>query len=349
MRLSLILRGILALAASVLTLRCAEFTALDLSDCKLVGEMPGPEDFDVDRTDPRKLRLIVSSQERRKVDPNGEMMEPGRIFFLSVTEGGPATAEAFVMRNRDELPFHPHGISVTKSGNETLLYVINHAAKTNHSIEVFQVKEKELVFKSRLRSPLLVHPNDLVALPDGQLYITNDHGRTGFLGFVEDLFGTAWSNVIHYRTGMWEEAASGFAFANGVQVNASGDRLYVAATRDKGIHVFKRDLTTGFVDRRALGFLDVKSGVDNLLWEDDQTLVVAAHPDLIAFLAHYRSAEKHSPSEVYRVRPVTGQIWRIYANDGRWIDAASTAVVLQGRLYVSQVFDPELLHCRMNR
>lgn len=335
----------LAAFVSACLLSCQGFARLDLRDCKTIGDMPGPEDFEIDRADPKKPRLIVSSQERRKRDPNGEAMMPGQIFSVPLDTSIP---EILTLKNRDELPFHPHGISLIRQGTESTLYVINHMMSMNHVIEVFTLKEKELIFKTRIRHPLLIHPNDLVALPDGELYVTNDHGKTGVAGFFEDLFAAGWSNVVHLRKGNWEIAAEGMAFANGVQVNPKGDRLFVSGTRDGGIHVYPREAATGKIGER-LDFWNLKSGVDNLLWEDEYHIVTTGHPDMLAFLGHLRSAESHSPSEIFRIQAVTGEFERIMANEGTLIDAASTAVIWNGRLYVSQVFDPEVVHCSFAR
>ncbi len=326
-------------------LSCQGFARIDLRDCKTVADMPGPEDFEIDRADAKKPRLLVSAQDRRKRDPNGEAMLAGQIFSLPLDAGTP---EPLILKNRDELPFHPHGISLIRQGNESTLYVINHVMSVNHVIEVFTLKEKELIFKTRLRHPLLVHPNDLVALPDGELYVTNDHGKTGVAGFIEDLFAAGWSNVVHLKKGSWEIVAEGIAFANGVQVNSKGDRLFVSGTRDRGIHVYPRETATGKIGAQV-DFWNLNSGLDNLLWEDEYHLVTAGHPDVVAFLGHVRSAESHSPSEIFRVEAVTGQFERIMANDGRLIDAASTALIFNGRLYMSQVFDPEIVHCSFVR
>lgn len=326
---------------------CGSFTLIELNNCATVIGLPGPEDMALDVSGGRTPRLIVSLQERRKYNPGGEFLEPGSIVMVPLENGYPGTPRKFNVLNRDDFPFHPHGIDLVETRSGLLLYVINHALQTNHSIEVFRVDADNLVFLNRLRSSYLVHPNDLVALADGQLYVSNDSLQTGLLlNMFGNFFSLGWSNVVRYDpfTRSWAIAVSGLNFANGVEVRE--DRLYVAATIDEGIHEYRRDPVTGQVFEKV-NYYDVNSGVDNLTWADDTHLLVAAHPDIYAFLDHVEDAESHSPSEVYRVDVFSGKIDRVFADDGALIDASSTAIQWNNRLYISQVFDPELLHCSL--
>lgn len=318
---------------------CTVFVVRTPPGCRTISGLPGPEDFDVDRSN--GTRLIISSQDRRRLNPGGEFLEPGRIFFMKVG-GGAATA--FQIKGRDDYPFHPHGIHVVRQGSATLLYVVNHALRNQHSIEKFRIQKNQLYFLDRYRSALLTHPNDLVATPQGDIYVTNDRNYMGFLGDLGDLFSLNLSNVVHFstRTYRFREAASGIAMANGIALDR--DRLYVAGTRDEGIRIFYRNSKTGEIGDE-LGFIDVGSGVDNLLWERPGVLNVAAHPDIFAFVDHIKDSNAHSPSEVYRVHVKDRRVERIFGDTGVNIDASSSAVVVQGRLVISQVFDPQLLIC----
>ena len=325
---------------------CRSFEPRPLPDCQTVSGMPGPEDFVLDATAGRgrRPRLLISSQERRKLDPNGEMMEPGAIYSLPLTGGDAMLPELMEFEGRDDYPFHPHGMDLALTTNGKLLYVINHALRKTHSIEVFRVKGNKLIFVTRLHSSLLISPNDLAALPDGQLYISNDRHGDGVLANLCDFFAFGCGSVTHYSPAenIWRIVADGISFANGVAVK--DDRLYVGATQDQGIHVYSRDAFTGAIFEKV-DFFDVGSGVDNLMWENETTLNTATHPDIFAFLDHVSDPEAHSPGEVFRVDITTGQATKIWSDDGRLMDAPATALVYDGRLYVSGVFDPEVISC----
>lgn len=311
--------------------------------------IPGPEDFEVDTHFGK--RLIISSQERRDRDEKGEMKFQGNIFSLQPSSGH---IEKFEIKGRDDYPFHPHGISYIYANGSGYLYVINHALTTQHSIEKFRVSKNELYFVERYRNDLFIHPNDLVVSKEGILYITNDHEYTGFAGLIGDVFGFGWSNVVYFHTRpetLLEDeerfgvAVDGIGFANGIALD--DNRLYVAGLRDEAIHVFSRDKNSGKVLTK-ISEIEIGSGVDNLMWERSGVLNVAAHPDLYAFLDHVQSDQNHSPSEVYRVilnRYGEHKVERIFADDGKIIDAASTGMVINNQLFISGVFDNEIVAC----
>lgn len=342
------LRASAALLSAILSLySCATPAPVPGKACRTTAGIPGPEDFDVD-TSFRPPRLLISSQDRRDHDPNGEFVKPGVIFQLSPARELVGTPQPLPFADRDGLPFHPHGIAFAVLGGVPLLYVINHAMFNHHLIEVFAVKPGELKLLRRLRSPLLISPNDLVALPNGDLYVTNDHGSTGngFARQVEDVLARPWSSVVMYNaaSSKWSVVADGIAFANGIAVSPSGDSLYVGSSRDRGIFVYKRTPSTGELSPRP-DFIDLHSGADNLMWEKPGILDIAAHPSAIAFLGHMRSSENLSPSEIFRLNTESRVAERIYSNDGKQISGSSTGLVWNGMLIVGQVFEPFLLTC----
>lgn len=323
---------------------CSQFQLIPMKDCETFSGIPGPEDFSVDTKYGR--RLIFSSQDRRAKDENNENKYQGNIYYLKTNNG---EIKKLTIVDRDDYPFHPHGIDYIKKGNTGFLYVVNHALSDQHSIEKFRVAKKKLHFVKRYRSDLLIHPNDLVATQEGFVYITNDRKYTSFIGYLGDLFRFAWSNVVvlDTKTGVFEVVAEGIAYANGIAVDQN--HLYVAGLRDDSIHVYNRDRTTGKVFGKA-SQIYIGSGVDNLLWERNGVLNVAAHPDIFAFIDHVESDKNHSPSEVYRIiLDFNGKhkVERIFADDGKLIDASSTGLVLKKKLYVSGVFDPEIVVCRL--
>lgn len=320
---------------------CAQTQVTQLADCAYVRNLPGPEDLVVQSSGSGAPRLIVSSQERRLRSPMGEPEMQGAIYRVEIGSGHPGPALPFRIENRDDFPFHPHGLHY-QSG---VLYVINHVHAERHVIEVFSVGRRELSFTGRLESPLLVRPNDLVSAPGGQLYVTNSRGFSGFMGSVEVFLGLGASNVVHFNGAAWSVAAGGLAMANGIEINAGGTRLYVATSRGEKIVEFDRDPVTGDLLGRA-GTIKLGSAVDNLIWEDAVHLLAAAHPRGWAFWRHAGSADVRSPSEVFRVNVLDRSARRIYYDDGQTIDAASTAALYGGRIYLGQVFDPEILSCR---
>lgn len=314
---------------------CRGFEPKMPGPCERYAGMPGPEDIDLDA---KRGRLLVSSQERRRLNADGSW--PAGAIFAQPLKGAPFVLE---LKGRDQEPFHPHGISLVED-TETLLYVINHLDHERNAVEVFRVEQNALVFLKRLASPVLHHPNDLVALPGDEFYASNDHGWSGLAAKLEDLFAAGLGEVVHYRKGSWSVAATGIAYANGVQVNRSQDRLFAAGTRDRGVHVFNRD-AEGRLSR--ISFIDVGTGADNLMWTDSENLVVAGHASIFSFLRHASDAKNPSPSEIMNIHIPTGKVTRILATDSE-IHASSTGIVSEGRVYIAQVFEPYVSACKID-
>jgi arylesterase/paraoxonase len=297
--------------------------------CEMARGMPGPEDIELDAGDARGPRLIVSSHERRRKDTTGA------LFGVPLVNGALGAPRPLELVDRDDVPFRPHGISLVAAAGPPRLYVVNHVTGADHAIEVFEIDGDRLRFRRRLAHPLLTAPNDVVALPDGEVYVTNTGSPLAML------LGFRWGNVAHFDGERWAIAAEGIGFANGLAVNAAGDRVYVAGFGDQAIHEYPRNPDTGALEER-LRAITVGSGVDNLTWADDHTLMVAAHPKLFAFLRHARNPASRSPSEVYAVDVGDARVTR-YPVDA--VSAASTAILYQGRLYLGQVFDDAVVAC----
>ena len=183
--------------------------------CRTVPGLPGPEDIAVH---PARDVAYVSSFDRRAAMAGSA--RPGSIFRIGLDGGDPI----------DLIPdagpdFRPHGISlhVDPNGRETL-FVVNHPGEAlfgdapagyrgpAHTIEIFDVAGNRLVHRARLTDPLLVRPNDVVAVDDTRFYFTNDHGsEPGPMRKVEDYLRLPWANVVHYDGEGFREVADGLA------------------------------------------------------------------------------------------------------------------------------------------
>jgi hypothetical protein len=287
--------------------------------------------------------VFVSSQNRRILDESGEFARGGAIYQVAIDGSSPP--DLLPITERDGLPFHPHGISIIARVPFPLMYVINHPMHHSHTIEIFEMRPRELRFVRRLRSSLLISPNDLVALPNGHLYVTNDHGTAlGLKRTIEDMLALQWSTVVHFDGLYWRQVAGNIAFANGIAASPAGDKIFVSSSRDRGLYVFARQ-SDGTLAANPL-FLHLDSGADNLLWEKPDTLNVAGHPSALAFLAHANDPGDTSPSEVFRVNAETLRYSRIYRDPGTQISASSTGLVVGNRFIIGQVFEDFLLNCQ---
>ena len=245
--------------------------------------------------------------------------------------------------------FRPHGISlyVGPDGSSTL-FVINHAGGHN-TIEVYEVGERQLLHRATLADPLLVAPNDLLAVTPTQVYVTNDHRHTsGMRRAIEDYFRRPWANVVLWDGKAFHEAAAGIRLANGINMSADRTTVYVAATIGQAVRVYRRDSASG-----ALTFtreIPLNSAGDNIEVDADGSLWLGAHPQLLTLVRYMSGKAPDAPSQVLHVvRGGDGRerVEEVYLDLGEQLSGASVAAARGKRLLIGAIADAKLLDCRM--
>ena len=345
----------IALSVSALVcLGCATTPHATPAKCQFETGIPGPEDFVLDAQARGGPRLIVSSQQRRIVDKEGAPRFAGALFsvpLLQVNDKSLRLGEAqrLQMRNRDDLAFHPVGMDLhLQADGSRRLYVINRASPGRSLIEIFEIHDNEALFRQRLEDPLLVSANDLVALDDDELYVSNDLTSPSWRASLDTLLAVPTGNVVHYRSGQWRVVIDKLAFANGITTSAAGDHLYVAEMRGKAVLDFPRDLHKGDLAPLRRSF-SIPGNVDNISREDGPWLDVAAHPDLLALAASFDDADKRAPSRAYRLNVRTGALQPLFADDGRQVSAASVAMRFGNQVILGQLLEDGLANCQTQR
>lgn len=310
---------------------------LEAGDCVRVFGAVGAEDLTVDRE--RRVALI-SSTDRRSGEARGAIyaysldQRPGRL--VNLTSGF-------------EGDLNPHGISLFRGVEKSVLSVVNHTAG-DHSIELFDWVGGRLTHTETLTSDLLVSPNDVVGLGPRELYVTNDHGSAGPARLFEDYLRLRRGNVVHFDGDEFSVAADGIAYANGINASPDGREVYVASTTRGEIHLFVRDLGTGRLEPNHR--IVVGSGVDNIEVDRHGMLWVGAHPKLLSFVAHSAArsggAARPSPSQVVWIDPnelIDPPIRDAYLDLGEEISGSSVAAVWGSRLLIGSVFEEHFLDC----
>ena len=77
--------------------------------------------------------------------------------------------------------------------------------------------------------------------------------------------------------------------------------------------------------------------------DNNNRLWVTAHPCLLDFVAHSENSDEKSPTQIYTIDPTTLEVNNTFQNNGDLISAASTALYINNRLYLSQIFEPYVL------
>ena len=311
--------------------------------CRAVTGPIGPEDITIH---PRTGVAYVSASDRRAAT-NGHAT-PGAIwaYDLNAPDAAPVNLTA-----RADTRFQPHGISLWAGPDgRDALFVVNHPVDGDtpapHTIEIFDVTEGGLVHRATLTDPLLVMPNDLVAVGIDRFYVTNTHAHPpGTMQTIETYLQLAGARVIFYGPGGFRPALADLVFPNGINVSPDGKRLYVASTTDRNVRVYDRDPASEALAFR--GTFPLGSGPDNIEVDASGNLWIAAHPKLLRVEAHRDDPATLSPSQVLRVSP-TGAVEEMYLDDGRIISGSSVAAASGNRVLIGEIFDDGFLDCTLD-
>ncbi|HVM94926.1 MAG TPA: hypothetical protein VMT89_01000, partial [Candidatus Acidoferrales bacterium] len=163
---------ILAVLVGGFTLRtlwlAGAFTQVEprsVGTCHWVKGPVGPEDITIH---PKTGIAYISAADRRAIE-NEHQARPGAIFSYDLNR--PDAQPVNITPNADT-SFQPHGISlwVDRDGSDAL-FVINHQplpdGTRKNSVQIFNFVNGGLEMHATIGSPLLVMPNDLVAVgPD---------------------------------------------------------------------------------------------------------------------------------------------------------------------------------------
>jgi hypothetical protein len=298
----------------------------------VIDGIAGPEDIVVDSysTPPR---LLVSSTDRRF----GE--RPGAIY-----EVVPGSGAIRVLERTGEpsgLIFNPHGIDIVENENgEVILYVIIHweeGDNEKHAVIRYQVLPDALSFERLYTDELLVSPNDLSALDDGTIYVSNDSSGKG--GMFETIIGLKRSTLVYFDGERWSVAADRIAMANGIA--AFQDCVDLAATRENRVYRFGSERSGRLVEKETAARI---KGPDNIsVWNG--SLIVAGHRKSLA-LARHLSASKNppeSPTTLYQIDMETDEVHTLFSDGGDIISAGSVGVHYDGNIYIGQIMDPFII------
>jgi arylesterase/paraoxonase len=309
--------------------------------CRAVPGVVGAEDITIH---PLTGVAYISACDRRAL--MARQSGRGGIYAYDLTAAQPVPVKLTSGPGPD---FQPHGISlyVAPDGRDAL-FVINHSGGT-HKVEIFDLQADGLAHRRTIADPALVSPNDIVAVGPQSFYATNDHRFTGgFLKTIEDYLKLPLGNVVYFDGQGFREAAAGIGYPNGINVSADGRTVYVVGTTQMVLKIFARDIASG--NLTLTESIPFDTGLDNIEIGPDGALWIAAHPQLLKFVAHSKNADKRSPSQVLRITlPTDGapRIDEIYLNDGGALSGSSVGAVYLDRLLIGAVFEEKLLDCRM--
>jgi arylesterase/paraoxonase len=317
------------------------------ADCHDLASVPGPEDIQIDRA---RGQAFVSALDWRAA-LRGEKGVRGGIYVIDLKAPQADWALHPVTAN-EPADFKPHGLSLyVGPDGKRRLFVVNHAA-AGDAVEIFDVAEDGMLTHVKtVTDPLLVSPNDVVGVGPESFYVTNDHtSRPGLMRTLGDVMLLRNANVVYYDGKAMSIATDHLLFANGINVSPDGKTLYVAESLGAALDVYTRDPATGILTGRD--YTKLGTGLDNIDVQPDGALLIAAHPNLIAFMKHAADPKALSPSQVVRVEPGAnggGKAGTIYLNFGEQVSGSSVAAGYGDLMLIGNVFSPKILVCKQSK
>jgi len=285
----------------------------------------GPEDIVLDSLHHPSRILVSCSSRRPEYPPYGE-----------IEAIDPLTGSRVVMKRTGEpegLIFKPHGISLVQAGEIQYLYVISHNDDNGiHPIIQYQIDDNTMTFVRMLNSKLLVSPNALQAFPDGSILVCNDAATRN--STKEKIFRLKLGNILYYdETGNWSIVADSLGMPAGL--TGMGNRIFVSAALENKLYSYQ--FSDGqLMDKKII--CSVK-GPDNIRIHNNE-LILTSHSKPFRFIRHVKNQSRRSPSMVFSVNPLTGELTKLFYDNGRNISAASVALIFNNRLVIGQIFEP---------
>lgn len=317
-----------------------------VEQCTSVEVAPGTEDVTIDED----LGVaFISAADRRawynETGAPGEGAAPTNAIY-TMDLAAPHTIRR-VSPPMDD--FLPHGIYLWRGDDgEKRLFVVNHPSSGAEIIEIFEVGEGgALTHLESISFDAMHSPNDVLAVGPRQFYATNDRGyEEGIMSTIEAYFALPFSSVAYYDGETGRIAAKGLTYANGINISADGETVYVSEFLKRKVAVYKRNLETG-----ALTFdwrFHAGTGPDNIEIAPDGALWIGGHTKVFDFLKHAEDPKAIAPSHVVRVDLPAGRSEDIFIDTTGAINGSSVGAANDDMLIVGAVFDSNVMVCPLD-
>jgi arylesterase/paraoxonase len=319
---------------------------VELEGCRLISGVTGPEDFEYL---PEVNGLVVSSLDRRASEETA-----GQLYWVDLANP-PEEQVAEPILTDYPGHFKPHGLTFQPTEDGGRLFVISHpeTGEWPHTIEVFSLTSSngthEWEHIQTLTDDALVSPNDLVALPDGSLFISNDFQdlEGGIAGlFVDTLLRRKRAPLVYHDGNEFRDLDANVISSAGITAVKEGDHEYLYRDMmNKGAEKLEIHWDQPGEPRVELvETIHLNSGADNFTVDEEGVVYVATHHSYGLLLDHADDENALSPTQIFKILPV-GESTLIYANKGEEISAGSVGAVVENRLLIGQIYSDGILSC----
>ena len=338
-------RAVIPVALAVLVMAAWAGTAQ--AHCRAVAvtangrPVVGIEDLAVDEP---LGRVLLSAYDRRAAPEEAG----GGLFLLPLAalagERGEAVKASAGFRPAGG--FRPHGMDlrVEADGSRSVL-VVNRRWDGTTVVERFSLAGDTLRHHDTVENPLLCRANEVAFLDGDRFLFTSDHGGCGWAAVaMENALNLRRSFVGLVEAGQARVLAAGIGFANGLLPDPASDRLYVAATREQAVLVYRLSALLAGDGAALVKRIAVPGGPDNLTAAGDRVLA-AVHASLFR-LALHRAGLPGGESVPTRIVALGSAGVEVIAEDeGRLLPGATVAAAWSGGIIAGSATSDRLLVC----
>ncbi|WP_448191540.1 hypothetical protein [Azospirillum sp. sgz301742] len=347
-------------------IRCLSLAALAVllgwagmafADCRAVAVtahgrlVVGIEDLVVDEA---LGQAVLSAYDRRAAPEKAG----GGLFRLPLAALAGERAEAVELSAgfHPQGGFRPHGMDlrVEADGSRSLL-AVNRRWNGDTVVERFSLTGDALRHQNTVESPLLCRANEVAFLDGERFLFTSDHGGCGWAaGALEDVLNLHRGFVGLVGEGRVLVLATGIGFANGLLPDPAADRLFVAATREDSVLVYRLSALLAGDGAAVPERIAVPGGPDNLSRAAGGVLagrvLAAVHPSLFALALHRFGLPggETAPTRIVALGPNgvgPNGVEVIAEDDGRRLSGATVAAAWRGGLIAGSATSDRLLVC----
>ena len=341
---------LVALAALAMPLNGA------VAECRAVAvtahgrPVVGIEDLVVDEA---LGQAVLSTYDRRAASGKAG----GGLFLLPLAALAGERAEAVELSANLHLKgeFRPHGMDlrVETDGSRSVL-VVNRRCNDDTVVERFSFVGDVLRHEGTVESPLLCRANEVVFLDAERFLFTSDHGGCGWAaGVLENALNLHRGFVGLVKEGRVLVLAEGIGFANGLLPDRAADRLFVAATREDAVLIYRLSALLAGDGTTVPERIAVPGGPDNLsravsgVLED--RVLAAVHPSLFALALHRFGLPggATAPTRIVALGPdgMEDGVEVVAEDDWHRLSGATVAAAWRGGLIAGSATSDRLLVC----
>ena len=328
--------------------------------CEVFNMDGSAEDIEIDY---ERGYAYLSIQDRAALI-RGEMVQ-GRIVKINLNKKPYEITSAL---NKQPEHLRPHGISLhIDNRGKRHLAIINHPKNRGiepENIDLFS-EENNGVFKyvETISDPLFQSPNDLLLVSKNQFYVGNDKGGETSLDKIQENLGRPMSNIAYFDGNSTSVAAKNLSQVSGINISKDQNLIFASETTAKRISVFHRNMDNGTL--KKIHRIKLDGSPDNINVSEDNSLVVATIPKVMALIQHFIALQKGeikpSPSQVIQIKYKTTvehddstlrelkvrdlEKNELFMSDGTDISTASVGAILDNRLFIGSIDDNKILIC----